>query len=374
MCCSGSIAVPGIGGDRRRQRRRHAAGLLDHGAPVGETRVLVPVGIVDQWIPLRRAPGRSRWLAGERPVGFCDGGIDCGDRGGEVRVGLDDAERLVEIHLVLVSAIIFANVAPLPFLPDALALHSVALPAPAAQAGEPRRGQRPVGLGLGDAAAGAQHGMRPGQLMGRGADVHVGVVEHEVVEVDQLTVEPQAGRGVGEVGAGDKPVADRAFGEPLVEAGERILGGGERAGEFWPRQRIGELGAGCKALITLRGIGQTEASTRFASVIARSRSERSITIDNYRLSIGLDINPQISNSQPSEARPKASAGLRSTRDRTPCQPPSLFRKKQSPPRCGAGRTLAPQPSAAGRQAASISVCGKSPPLNIKGWPRCRAQA
>jgi hypothetical protein len=28
--------------------------------------------------------------------------------------------------------------------------------------------------------------------MGRGADVHVGVVEHEVVEVDQLTVEPAA--------------------------------------------------------------------------------------------------------------------------------------------------------------------------------------
>ena len=63
--------------------------------------------------------------------------------------------------------------------------------------------------------------MRPGELLGRGADVHVGVVKHEVVEVDQLAVEPQAGRGIGEVGARDPPLADRAFGEPLIEAGER---------------------------------------------------------------------------------------------------------------------------------------------------------
>ena len=95
--------------------------------------------------------------------------------------------------------------------------------------------------------------MRPGQLMGRGADVHVGVVEHEVVEVDQLAVQPQAGSGVGEMGAGDKTGADRAFGEALVEAGERILGGGERAGEFCPRQRIGELGAWLQSLDNLKG-------------------------------------------------------------------------------------------------------------------------
>ena len=170
-----------------------------------------------------------------------------------MRVGLDDAERRVEIRRVLVSALIFANHASLAFLPVGPALLPVALPAPAAQAGEPRRRQRPVGLGLGDAAAGAQHGMRPGELMGRGADVHVGVVEHEVVEVDQLAVEPQAGRGVGEVGAGDPTVADRAFGEPFVEAGEGILGGGERAGEFCPRQRIGELGAGLQSLDNLKG-------------------------------------------------------------------------------------------------------------------------
>ena len=87
--------------------------------------------------------------------------------------------------------------------------------------------------------------------MGRGADVHAGVVEHEVVEVDQFAVEPQAGRGIGKVGAGDQTVADRAFGQPLVEAGERIFGGGERAGELRPGQRIGELVAGLQGLDNL---------------------------------------------------------------------------------------------------------------------------
>ena len=95
--------------------------------------------------------------------------------------------------------------------------------------------------------------MRPGQLMGRGADVHVGVVEHEVVEVDQLTVQPQAGRGIGKMGASDPTGADRAFGEAFVEPGEGILGGGERAGELRPRQRIGDLDARLQSLDNLKG-------------------------------------------------------------------------------------------------------------------------
>jgi hypothetical protein len=69
-----------------------------------------------------------------------------------------------------------------------------------------------------------------GQLNGRGADVHAGVVEDEVVEVDERALQPQAGAGVAEVGPGDPALLDRAFGEPLVEPGQGILGDGERAG------------------------------------------------------------------------------------------------------------------------------------------------
>ena len=85
--------------------------------------------------------------------------------------------------------------------------------------------------------------MGAGEFVGRGADVHAGVVENEIVEMDQFAVQPQTGAGVGEVGARNPAVADRAFGEPFVEPGERILGDGERAGELCPRQRIGELGS-----------------------------------------------------------------------------------------------------------------------------------
>ena len=52
--------VPGLRGDRGRQRRRQRAGLLDHGAPVAEPCVLVPVGIVDQRIPLPGGGGSRR--------------------------------------------------------------------------------------------------------------------------------------------------------------------------------------------------------------------------------------------------------------------------------------------------------------------------
>ncbi len=80
--------------------------------------------------------------------------------------------------------------------------------------------------------------------MGRGADVHLGVVENEVLEVDKLTFEPQSGTGVGEVRPCDPAVTDGAFGEALVEAGERVLGGGERPGNGRPGQRIRDLVAG----------------------------------------------------------------------------------------------------------------------------------
>ncbi len=165
-----------------------------------------------------------------------------------MRVGLDDAERPVEIRRVLVPVLIFAPETSLAFLPVALPLLPVGLPAPAAQAGEPGRRQRPVRLRVGDAAAGAQHGVGPGQFVGGGADIHVRVVEHEVVEVDELAFQPQAGRSFGIMCAGDKTGADRAFGEAFVKAGERILGGGKRAREGGPGQRIGDLVAGRQGL------------------------------------------------------------------------------------------------------------------------------
>ena len=110
-------------------------------------------------------------------------------------------------------------------------LFPVVLPSPSAQARQSSGRQRPVCLGRGDPASGAQHGAGAGEFVGWGADVHAGVVENEIFEVDQLAFEPQAGRGIGIMCARDPAIADRAFCQPLVKAGERIFGSGERAGE-----------------------------------------------------------------------------------------------------------------------------------------------
>ncbi|UQE03863.1 hypothetical protein JEY30_49650 (plasmid) [Bradyrhizobium japonicum] len=57
------------------------------------------------------------------------------------------------------------------------------------------------------------------QLVGGGADVHAGVVEDEVIEVDKFAVQPQTGAGISEVRPADCAVADWAFGQPLVSYG-----------------------------------------------------------------------------------------------------------------------------------------------------------
>ena len=64
--------------------------------------------------------------------------------------------------------------------------------------------------------------------MGRRVDIHAGVMQHEVLEADELAGEPETGAGVLEMGPGDKTFSDRARPYALIEPGERILGGGEQ--------------------------------------------------------------------------------------------------------------------------------------------------
>ncbi|RWQ31934.1 MAG: hypothetical protein EOS21_31445 [Mesorhizobium sp.] len=79
-----------------------------------------------------------------------------------------------------------------------------------------------------NAAPGAQHGVRPGELVCRSADVHVGVVQDEVFWMDEFAVEPQRRGRVGKVLAFDKTVAQRAFVHALVEPGQKVFGASER--------------------------------------------------------------------------------------------------------------------------------------------------
>ncbi len=54
------------------------------------------------------------------------------------------------------------------------------------------------------------------------------VVENQIFERNQVAVEPETGAAVGKMGPGDPAVSNRAAAQPFIEAGEAILGGGER--------------------------------------------------------------------------------------------------------------------------------------------------
>ena len=82
-----------------------------------------------------------------------------------------------------------------------------------------------------------------------GVSVAAGVVEDEVFEEHEVTLEGEAGAAVGEVCAGAPAVADGAGGEELVEAGEGILGSGERRGEGVPGERLGQAVNHCRRCI-----------------------------------------------------------------------------------------------------------------------------
>jgi hypothetical protein len=86
-----------------------------------------------------------------------------------------------------------------------------------AQATQTVSGKRPAGRLRCDASAGAQHVAGDGQFVGRGAGVGAGVVQDEVLEMDQLAIDPKRGAGIGEMRAFNPAGADRRAGDPLID-------------------------------------------------------------------------------------------------------------------------------------------------------------
>ena len=66
--------------------------------------------------------------------------------------------------------------------------------------------------------------MGPGQFGGRGAGVETGVVENQILELDERAVEKEARHGFGEAIAFAPAVADRAPCDTFVETGECVFG------------------------------------------------------------------------------------------------------------------------------------------------------
>ncbi|CEG10444.1 hypothetical protein BN961_03884 [Afipia felis] len=225
-------------------------------------------------------------LAGQRAVGLRDRRVDHGEdvghplvrrRQGDGLSGIRLAVLTIDAHRLAVSAIRVGR---------CIVAHA---PSPAPQRVESAGGQRPVGFFAGDAPSRAQHGVGAGELVGRGADVHAGIVENEILQMDEFALQPQSGAGVGEVRSADPPVADWALGQPLVEARERIFSRCKWAGNLAPGQRIWDLVAGMQDLDNLNGNRSNGSyhGVRFRHSDAFSRVV--LTIDNYPLSIVLDL-------------------------------------------------------------------------------------
>lgn len=98
----------------------------------------------------------------------------------------------------------------------------------AAQGAEAVGAERPAGRLDRDPPAGAQDVAGDGEFMRRGADVVAGIVQDEILEMDEFSVDPQRGAGICEMSPFEKAAADLGADNALVETGERgpCLGNG----------------------------------------------------------------------------------------------------------------------------------------------------
>ena len=74
---------------------------------------------------------------------------------------------------------------------------------------------------IGDATAGFQDFAGDRQFVGGGADVPERVMQDEVFEMHEFTIDPERGVRLEEMRALEKALADRRTGDALVETGER---------------------------------------------------------------------------------------------------------------------------------------------------------
>ncbi|MBW8446615.1 MAG: hypothetical protein K0M49_13385 [Arenimonas sp.] len=73
----------------------------------------------------------------------------------------------------------------------------------------------------GDAASGFQDVAGDCEFVGRCADIPERVVQDEVLEMDEFTVDPERSMHLKEMGTLEKALTDRRTCNSLVEAGER---------------------------------------------------------------------------------------------------------------------------------------------------------
>ena len=87
-----------------------------------------------------------------------------------------------------------------------------------------------------DAAAGFQDVAGDGEFVGGCADVAEGIMQDEVLEMDEFTVDPERSMRVEEMRALEKALTDGRTGNALIETGERDPSLGDRPQQALDRQ------------------------------------------------------------------------------------------------------------------------------------------
>ncbi len=191
--------IPGVEGERRPQHRRQIIRLAQDSAPLLQPRLLVPVEIVDQRISVR---GR-----------FTHGGFYCRQRRFRARRQRIDRRHFRGQGDVVSRSLpfpdrIFARLTrrQCPGRWDVVAADGTAggwdivgdranitdyVTAAATQAAQAIRTECLAWRLRSDPPPRAQHVMGDGQVVRRGTDVGTGVVEDEILEMYEFTVDPQ---------------------------------------------------------------------------------------------------------------------------------------------------------------------------------------
>lgn len=186
---------PGVPKHRSSKNGREVRGAISQDTPIVETGSLIPIRIVDQRISFGPRL-RPKWL-NRRAFENCPRARQHGVNGRELH-----RQRIRVVRLVLLPILLRGQI-PLPCI---FRRRSVAA---ASQLSQSFPTERPVGRIAEYLPAGAQDRMRAGELVRRRADIHMRVVQDEVLDMDKLPVEPECRSRIVEMKPLHKSVAHR---------------------------------------------------------------------------------------------------------------------------------------------------------------------
>ncbi|GJE02993.1 hypothetical protein GMJLKIPL_4944 [Methylobacterium isbiliense] len=217
--------LPGLRCQSRSHQRWELPSGVERGAPLPKPSILVPIEIVNERIPL---PLGFEQAILEEARGPVENGVDRRKLLGQI-IWLDFGIFWCVVDLLSILNLIVIRV-PLPSFRAVRALAT-------AELHEPCSAESPRRLVCRHEPSGSQDRASPRQLVGWCPDVHAGVMQDEVLEVDEFAGEPERRAGVVKVGAAFPAACDRTGAQPLVKPREGIFGDRKRPPQDFPSDR-----------------------------------------------------------------------------------------------------------------------------------------